>query len=112
MGRRLRILALLALTCVSAVSAQSATSGWGRREAPDVNSQITFVRLRWRSGTVGVPVRTGEVGGANHWLHEFPRAEQNLMTILKELTLVHAHVDGSLILSPDEPKLFHYPITM
>ena len=112
MGRRLRIVALLALTCVSSVSAQYATSGWGKREAPEANSQVTFVRLRWRSGTVGAPVRTGEVGGANHWLHEFPRAEQNLMTILKELTLVDANVEGSLILNFDDPKLFNYPIAM
>src|SRR5262249_54867689 len=110
MGRRLRVLALVAFTCVAAVSAQPATSGWGRREAPEGNSQVPFVRLRWRSGSIGAPVRTGEVGGANHWLHEFPRAEQNLMAILKELTLVDAKVDGSLILTLDDPNLFNYPI--
>ena len=112
MSRRLKILAVIALTCVSAVSAQSGTSGWGRREAPELNGQTTFVRLRWRSGTLGARVTTGEVGGANHWLHEFPRAEQNLMAILKELTLVDAKVDGSLILTLDDPKLFNYPIAM
>jgi hypothetical protein len=111
MGRRLRTLTILALTCATVVSAQPETTGWGRRELP-YDSQFTFVRLRWRSGSFGARVSTGEIGAANQWLHEFPRAEKNLMAVLKELTLVDAKVDTSLILQLDDPNLFNYPIAM
>lgn len=105
---RLRALALVAFTCATAVSAQPESAGWGRRELAH-DGQFTFVRLRWRSGTFGVPVY--EQGG-NFWLHEFPRAEQNLMTVLDSVTLVDARTDGSLILTLDDPALFKHPIAM
>ena len=47
---------------------------------------------------------------SNAWNHDFPRAEQNLMALLDELTLIDANRDGSLTLSLDDPQLFRYPI--
>jgi hypothetical protein len=90
MPRWTRILALLAVTCVTVVSAQPISSGWGRRALP-YDGHFTFVRVRWRGGTYGVRV-PGE--GPNMWLHEFPRAERNLMTILDDLTLIDARSSG------------------
>ena len=108
MPRWLRTLAVVALTSVTAVSAQPTSAGWGRRELP-YDGQFTFVRLRWQSGTWAVPTPGG---GPNFWLHEFPRAEQNLMTILDDLTRIDAKTDGSLILTLDDRNLFKHPITM
>ena len=108
MRRWLRTLAVLALTCVMAVSAQPGSAGWGRPDIP-YDGQFTFVRLRWKTGTYGARV-AGQ--GINFWLHEFPRAEQNLMTILKDLTLIDARTNGSLILPLDDPDLFKHPIAM
>jgi uncharacterized protein DUF4159 len=108
MPRWIRTVALLALTCVTVVSGQPISSGWGRRALP-YDGQFTFVRLRWQSGKYGVRV-SGE--GPNMWLHEFPRAERNLMAILDDLTLVDAKTDGSLVLSLDSPDLFKYPVAM
>jgi hypothetical protein len=99
---------LLAITGVATVSAQPPGSGWGRRALP-YDGRFTFVRLRWGSGSYGVRV-PGE--GPNMWLHEFPRAERNLMTILDDLTLVDGRPDGSLVLSLDNPELFKYPVAM
>ena len=108
MSRKLRTLAVVALSCVTAVSAQPSSGGWGR---PDIlyDGGFTFVRLRWTSGTYGARV-AGR--GTNFWLHEFPRAEQNLMTVLKDFTLIDANTDGSLILTLDDPNLFKHPIAL
>ena len=48
----------------------------------------------------------------NFWLHEFPRAEQNLMAVLDDVTLIDAKTDGSLILTLDNRNLFKHPIAM
>ena len=108
-GRCGLTLAVAALACVAAaVSAQPTSAGWGRTDAA-YDGEFTFVRLRWKAGTFG----NGKTGRSNNfWAHEFPRAERNLMTVLKELTLVDAKTDGSLILTLDDPDLFKYPIAM
>ena len=107
MRRILRTLTLLALACVTA-TAQPASTGWGRPDVP-YDGRLTFVRLRWRAGTYGTRVMGR---GNNFWLHEFPRAEQNLMTVLRTLTRIDARTDGSLILTLDDPNLFKHPIAM
>ena len=126
MQRWVRILTVAALAGVTAASAprsrvlrsvsgpfaeatageggQPGRRGWGRQE-PEYDGRFTFVRLRWDSGSGG-----RWRGMSNAWNHDYPRAEQNLMTILKDLTLIDANTDGSLILALDDPRLFKYPI--
>jgi hypothetical protein len=107
---RLRMKALVAgaLASVTVALAQPMSGQWGRRTA-GYDGEFTFVRLRWKAGTDG----WRRVGSPNNfWLHEFPRSEQNLMTVLKDLTLIDAKADGSLILSLDDPQLFKYPIAV
>jgi uncharacterized protein DUF4159 len=108
MSRSLRLLAVIALACSTAMSAQSDSSAWGSRSLP-YDGQFTFVRLRWRTGTYAVPVRSV---GPNFWLHEYPRAEQNLIDVIDDVTLINARTNGSLILSLDDPNLFRYPVAM
>ena len=79
--------------------------GWWRTD-PEYDGRFTFVRLRWDSGFGG----RFRGGMSDAWNHDFPRAEQNLMRILKDLTLIDARTDGGLILTLDDPRLFHYPI--
>jgi hypothetical protein len=43
-------------------------------------------------------------------MHEFPLAEQNLMAMVNDLTLIDASSDRSLNLALDDPQLFRYPI--
>jgi hypothetical protein len=104
MHQWLRILTVAGLAGVS-VAAQPGRDGWGSRE-PEYDGRFTFVRLRWDSGSGG----RWRGGFSNAWNHDYPRAEQNLMTILKDLTLIDAVTDGSLILALDDPRLFKYPI--
>ena len=106
--RRILLVLVAALCANSAVLAQARSSGWGQPALP-YDGRFTFVRLRRTSGTYGAPV-AGQ--GFNFWLHEFPRAEQNLMAVLGDLTLVNTRTNGSLILTLDDPNLFKYPIVM
>ena len=77
------------------------------RTDAEYDGRFTFVRLRWNSGAGGGRFRGGM---SDAWNHDFPRAEQNLMRILKDLTLVDARTDAGLILTLDDPRLFLYPI--
>jgi hypothetical protein len=104
---RMTVVVLLAF---ATVSAQPTQGGFGSREIP-YDGKVTFVRLRWRNGTFGTR-RAPLGGGMNFWLHEFPRAERNLMETLDQVTQVNTRVDGSLILALDDPQLFRHPIAV
>ena len=108
MTRRGLALAALVLSCVTAASAQLGYRGWGRPDLP-YDGRLTFVRLRWTRGSFGAP----PVGmGVNFWLHEFPGAEANLMSVVGEYTAIDARTDSSLVLALDDPDLFKHPIAM
>jgi hypothetical protein len=104
-GRWRQGLVLAALVGTTLVG-QSGGAGWGRMERA-YDGRFTFVRLRWDSGFGGG--RRG-FGMSDAWNHDFPRAEQNLMALLDDLTAIDVNRDGSLILSLDDPQLFKYPI--
>jgi len=87
-----------------------AQEGFGRRrrapdltaENPPYDARYTFARLRYRGGTFG--------WGEPPWAHDYPRAERNFARILHEITLIKPHLDGSSIVTLDDPGLFAYPI--
>ena len=106
---RWRLTAAIVLTAsLGDAVAQPAVARWGQQTA-DYDGRFTFVRLRWKSGTDGWS-RPGMPN--NFWLHEFPGAERNLMAVLKDVTLIDARADSSLILTLDDPQLFKYPIAV
>lgn len=108
MSRQLKALVVIALASIMGAPAQPPLGQWGQRTAA-YDGQFTFVRLRWTSGTYG----GRSIGGSNNfWIHEFPRAEQNLMAMLTRITRVDAHTDGSLVLTLDDPQLFRYPVAV
>ncbi len=99
-----RLIALLAITATAA-AAQFDRPGT-RHFASDVpyDGRVAFVRLAWQTGS---PFG----GGWNSaWNHDYPRAEQNLAQIVRELTVLDLRDDGSRILHLDDPELFHHPI--
>jgi hypothetical protein len=73
---------------------------------PDVeyDGRVTFVRLRWRSGGFSRSF------WSTAWDHDYPRAEQNLSQILRELTHIDIRQDGSRVLTLDDPELMRHPI--
>ena len=44
------------------------------------------------------------------WSYDYPDMEQNLTLILKEITAIRAHPDGSNIFRMDDPALLQFPI--
>ena len=106
-GQWLRIVALTTLVAGAALHGQDRGAAGIWRTSPDYDGRFTFVRLRWQSGYGGT-----FRGMSSAWNHDFPRAEQNLMTILKDLTAIDPRTDGGLILTLDDPRLFRYPIAM
>lgn len=115
MVRGVRTLALaLSLAAVLATTAAPAQPRRGRggqlpfsQSSYDSNvpydGRFTFVRLRWRSG--------GSRGfWSTAWDHDYPRAEQNLAQIIKELTAIDIRSDGSRVLTLDDPELMKYPV--
>ncbi|MGE3508049.1 MAG: DUF4159 domain-containing protein [Vicinamibacterales bacterium] len=89
---------------VSAALAAAQAPARVRATVPD-DGRYTFVRLRWRPDG-------GRARGfwSSAWDHDYPRAEQHLVRILAEVTLLDVHLDGSRVLTLDDPDLFRYPI--
>jgi Domain of unknown function (DUF4159) len=101
-----RWLRLLGLTFISATTALAQFDGppLSYRTDVDYDGRFTFVRLQWRSEG------RSRRGWSSAWDHDYPRAEQHLSSILKELTYLDIHTEGGRILMLDDPELFKYPI--
>ncbi len=110
--RGLRALVLVALT-LTTLAAQPAGQR-PRGSAPlqpraayrtdiEYDGRTTFVRLRWR--------RDASRGfWSSAWDHDYPRAEQHLSQIVRELTNIDMRLDGSRVLTLDDPALMSYPV--
>ena len=72
------------------------------------DGRFVFIRLRYSTGSFGG--FGGRRGGGPQWSHDYPRGEVHFTKILNEITYVRPRLDGSNILSLDDPELFNYPI--
>jgi hypothetical protein len=72
------------------------------------SSQVTLARLRWGSDLGGF--RRGGFSAA--WNHDYPRAEQHLSMIIKDITLIDIRTDADVVVSLADPRLFNYPIAL
>lgn len=112
--RRVLSVALLAIVAAAVTAAQvDPLSSRDRGRRPPVSSgqpggaydgRFTFVRLRWQPG--------GRFRGfwGSAWNHDYPRAEEHLAQIIRELTLIDARIQEHRLMTLDDPALFHYPI--
>src|SRR5688572_18527333 len=77
---------------------------------PDPSSpgKVTLARLRW--GSDSSFSRRG--GFSSAWNHDYPRAEQHLSMIIKDITLLEMRTDADTILTLDDPALFNHPIAL
>jgi hypothetical protein len=108
MRRRLRYTAALLLVAATAAAVQRDAAPRGEWiSRPKYDGKVTVVRLRWQ-GEMGGFGRRGGFSAA--WNHDYPRAEEHLALIIKELTSIDMRTDGSLILTLDDPELFKHPI--
>jgi hypothetical protein len=106
-------LVVIAAVVVAAATVLWAQHGWfgeddgsrvSARNAP-YDGQFTFVRVRYDTAPGGYWLR-----GLPAWAHGYPIAEQNLMHIVNEVSLIRARVDATNVLSLTDPQLFSYPI--
>ena len=98
------------LSGFSTYAPQSDARTPGHYSAPiRYDGRFTLVRLRWGAD---LPSLRGRFGFQDAWSHDYPRAEQNLSAIIRELTYVDIHDDGNEILTLDDPDLFKYPIAL
>ena len=67
------------------------------------DGRFAFARVRYRA-SLG-----GNWAGPS-WAHGYPVAEQNLMRIMLDLSLLDADVDDVNVVTLDDPELFRYPI--
>jgi hypothetical protein len=79
-------------------------------ENPPYDGRFAFVRLSYGA-------RDGGLGGGGFrrrndpmWSHDLPRADENFLRIMQELTSVPTAPDYHLVLSVDDPELFRYPV--
>ena len=103
-ARWLRPLGLLLLVATTAFAQFDAPSIGSYPTNVQYDGRFTFVRLRWRD--------QGRSRGfwSSAWNHDYPRAEQHLSQIVRELTYSNIRLDGSRILTLDDPDLFKYPM--
>lgn len=90
---------------VAAVWAQDFGFRRGRMPAIEVENTpydglLTFARLRH-----GL-----EMGREPPWAHDYPTAERNLTSILKEITLIRPNTEKSNVFTQDDPALFASPV--
>jgi hypothetical protein len=69
------------------------------------DGRFTFVRVKYETAPGGY-----WYGGWPAWGHGHPIAEQNLMRIMNEISLLGAHEAEINTLSFDDPDMFNYPI--
>ena len=108
-----RMLTVGILTTLFAAMLAAQEIGGGRRDREDTpftgnapyDGRFTFARIRYN------PI-FGEGGGRRDlkWDHDFPRAERNLMKILKELSSIRPYMNGGNVFTADDPELHRFPI--
>lgn len=70
------------------------------------DGRFTFARIRYNSvSEFGFRRRNPE------WAHDYPRAEFNFTKILGELSNIRTRLDGSVVLTLDDPELFKFPVS-
>jgi hypothetical protein len=106
--RWLRVATAVIFIAANAAAVQFDAPGRRHRSDLTYNGQFTFVRLRWKSD-LGFSRRGGF---SSAWNHDYPRAEQHLSLIIKDITFADMRTDADLIIGLDDPALFNYPIAL
>ncbi len=77
-------------------------------ENQDYNGKFTFARIRFEPSVWGAgPFFWGL---DLKWNHDYPWAEQNLMKILHELTMMEPTMESGNVVALDDPALFDYSV--
>ena len=111
MTRLLTIGIITMMLATTAVAAQERRGGRRDREQAGFagntpyDGRLTFARIRFDA--------LGSERGWGRdlkWDHDFPRAERNLMKIVRELSSVRPFMNGGNVFTADDPELHRFPI--
>ena len=69
------------------------------------DGRFTFARVRYVTGPGGY-----YYGGLPAWAHGYPRAENDLMQIMNEVSDMSPHLAESNVLAVTDPEFFKYPV--
>lgn len=109
--RRSLLAAALACACAAGVAAGGARlpqeKGYPYQEW---NGEVVLVRLYFEADGGGFGRRGGFGGGEPPWHHDYPYAEQNLMSILREVTSARTFTRHSNVIRVGDPQLHRFPI--
>ena len=85
----------LAALAIPGAHAQRGGGGLGITIEPNVpyDGRFTFVRMRYTEY------------GRSGWQFDYPQMERNFLTMMRELTTLRPHVQGSNIHTLDDPEL-------
>jgi Domain of unknown function (DUF4159) len=72
---------------------------------PAYDGRFAFARLTYLSGPGGYYYR-----GLPAWAHGYPKAEDNLMKIMNEVSLLGPRIDAPVTVALDDPALGRYPV--
>jgi Domain of unknown function (DUF4159) len=101
----LSVLMVATRTHVSEAQRFSALQGDPATPNLPYDGRFTFARLRYTVASGGYYYR-----GLPAWAHGYAHAEENLLAITHEVSVLDAHRDGSNVLAIDDPALFKYPV--
>ncbi len=94
-----KLVAALLIT-MALVSATAVAQRWRMIIEPNLqyDAQFTFARIRYTEH------------GRSGWEFDYPAMERNLMAMVREVTTIAPHVEGSNIHTLNDPELLKYPI--
>lgn len=109
-----RVRTALLLLMVFSVSSPATAQRFGRRrpDLVDLNTPITpydgrllIARLKFETGPGGYYYQ-----GLPAWAHGYPKGENNLVRIIREISTVRPHMNASNVLALDDPSLGKFPV--
>jgi hypothetical protein len=108
--RGVRVLLPLAFASVLATVAAAQFRSSGEGYEPQIRNtpydgRFTFARVRYTTAPGGY-----WYGGLPSWAHGYPESEQNLMSIMSEVSFLGGRQDAFNVVSLDDPELMRYPL--
>jgi hypothetical protein len=102
------VLAATAVCAAVGTTVLAQRNGFGPRrvsiENQPYDGRFTFVRMSYPTG-----MSFGRRGDTP-WAHDYPDGERNFLKIFTAVTNVHANLDGTNVLTFDDPEMFKFPV--
>jgi len=76
----------------------------GVRQVAPYDSRVVFTRIAYNIGLGGFGM------GSNAWNHDYPAADRNVGAILDYITHARVRLDGTNVLTLDDPEIFQNPV--